>query len=135
MDKRIKSGIICIGILLLSFSKPAAEVTATIYHAVPGQTDDTPDRTATNFKIDLNNPAKHRIIAVSRDLEKIGFRMNTVVAVSNAGQMNGIYIIRDRMNRRWKKRIDFLVNEDVRGGKWNNVKIIKASIKSATIGY
>lgn len=135
MDKRIKTGIICVGILLLSFSKPATEVTATIYHAVPGQTDDTPDRTATNFKIDLENPEKHRIIAVSRDLEKIGFKMNTVVAVSNAGKMDGIYIIRDRMNRRWKRRIDFLVNRKMKGGKWNNVKIIKASSKSATIGY
>ena len=134
MDKKyFKHAIVCIGILLLSFSKPAAEVTATIYHAVPGQTDDTPDRTATNFKIDLNNPAKHKIIAVSRDLEKIGFRMNTVVAVSNAGQMNGIYIIRDRMNRRWKKRIDFLVNEEMRGGKWNNVKIMKASEQTVTL--
>jgi hypothetical protein len=27
------------------------------------------------------------------------------------------------MNKRWKKRIDFLVNKDVKGGKWNNVKI------------
>ena len=48
-------------------------VVATIYHAVPGQTDDTPDITATGFVIDLNNPKKHRIVAVSRDLEKIGF--------------------------------------------------------------
>jgi len=27
------------------------------------------------------------------------------------------------MNRRWKRKIDFLVNEDVKLGKWENLKI------------
>ena len=45
-------------------------VTATIYHATPEQTDSTPDITASNKKIDLSNPLKHRWIAVSRDLEE-----------------------------------------------------------------
>jgi hypothetical protein len=27
------------------------------------------------------------------------------------------------MNKRWKKRIDFLVNEEIKYGKWQNVKI------------
>ena len=98
-------------------------VTATIYHATPSQTDSTPDRTATNFKINMNNPEIHRIIAVSRDLETKGFKMNTVVVVSNAGKMNGLWVIRDRMNKRWTNRIDFLVDETMKGGKWTNVKI------------
>ena len=34
----------------------------------------------------MNNPEIHRIIAVSRDLEAKGFKMNTVVVVSNAGR-------------------------------------------------
>jgi 3D (Asp-Asp-Asp) domain-containing protein len=98
-------------------------VTATIYHATPSQTDSTPDRTATNFKINLKNPQSHCIIAVSRDLEAKGFKMNSVVVVSNAGSMNGLWVIRDRMNKRWTNRIDFLVDETMKGGKWNNVKI------------
>jgi len=98
-------------------------VTATIYHATPSQTDSTPDRTATNFKINMNNPEIHRIIAVSRDLEAKGFKMNTVVVISNAGDMNGLWVIRDRMNKRWTNRIDFLVDETLTGGKWTNVKI------------
>lgn len=98
-------------------------VTATIYHATSSQTDSTPDTTATNFKIDMTNPASHRIIAVSRDLEALGFKMNKLVEISNAGDMNGIWVIRDRMNKRWIKRIDFLVDETMKGGKWTNVKI------------
>jgi hypothetical protein len=27
------------------------------------------------------------------------------------------------MNKRWSYRIDFLVDESMRGGKWENVKI------------
>ena len=49
--------------------------------------------------------------------------MNTVVVVSNAGEMNGLWVIRDRMNKRWTNRIDFLVDETMKGGKWTNVKI------------
>jgi hypothetical protein len=31
--------------------------------------------------------------------------------------------VEDRMNKRWKKRIDFLVDYDLKGGKWEDVKI------------
>ena len=71
----------------------------------------------------MSNPEIHRIIAVSRDLEAKGFKMNTVVVISNAGKMNGLWVIRDRMNKRWTNRIDFLVDKTMKGGKWNNVKI------------
>ena len=98
-------------------------VTATIYHATPAQTDSTPDRTATNFKIDMSNPAIHRIVAVSRDLEAKGFTMNKVILVTGAGDMDGLWVIRDRMNKRWTNRIDFLVDTTIKGGKWTNVKI------------
>ena len=37
--------------------------------------------------------------------------------------MNGYWTVQDRMNRRWTNRIDFLVDESMRGGKWDNVKI------------
>ena len=71
----------------------------------------------------MNNPEIHRIIAVSRDLEAKGFKMNSIVVISNAGDMNGLWVVRDRMNKRWTNRIDFLVDETMKGGKWTNVKI------------
>ena len=71
----------------------------------------------------MNNPELHRIIAVSRDLEAKGFKMNSIVVVSNARDMNGLWVVRDRMHKRWTNRIDFLVDETLKGGKWNNVKI------------
>jgi len=100
-----------------------AVVTATIYHAVPEQTDSTPFVTASNKIIDRHNPQGHRWIAVSRDLEELGFVFGVKVCVEGAGEFNGIWEVQDRMNKRWHRRIDFLVNKEIKGGKWNNVKI------------
>lgn len=98
-------------------------VVATIYHAVPEQCNSDYLTTASLKKINPANPAIHRWIAVSRDLEKLGFTFGKKVCVSGAGEMDGIWTIEDRMNKRWTKRIDFLVNTSKRGGKWNNVII------------
>ena len=98
-------------------------VTATIYHADPAQTDADYLTTASNKTINEANPQGHRWIAVSRDLEQHGFVFGTKVLVEGAGQLDGIWTVEDRMNKRWTKRIDFLVNKDVKGGKWNKVKI------------
>lgn len=105
------------------FPKMGEQVTATIYHAVEGQTDSTPFVTASGKHINPNNPAGHRWIAVSRDLEPLGFVFGCKVMITGAGQMNGVYTVQDRMNKRWTMRIDFLVNESMRGGKWENVTI------------
>ena len=98
-------------------------VTATIYHATPEQTDSTPHITASNKIIDLGNPQKHRWIAVSRDLEAKGLVFGVKVKVTGAGNLDGIWTVQDRMNRRWSHRIDFLVNQDIKGGKWENVRV------------
>ena len=98
-------------------------VTATIYHAVPGQTDSTPHITASNKIIDLSNPQKHRWIAVSRDLEAKGLKFGVKVKITGAGKLDGIWEVQDRMNSRWKNRIDFLVNEELKYGKWENVTV------------
>lgn len=101
----------------------AVMVTATIYHAVPGQTDSTPFVTASNKTINESNPLGHRWIAVSRDLESLGFVFGTKVCIEGAGHLDGIWEVQDRMNKRWHRRVDFLVNKELKNGKWKNVKI------------
>lgn len=98
-------------------------VIATVYNAVPNQTDSTPLITASNKHIDADNPGKHRWIAVSRDLEAYGFVFGAEVCVEQAGAMNGLWIVEDRMNRRFKNKIDFLVDNSIILGKWTNVII------------
>lgn len=102
-------------------------VTATIYHADPRQCNADYLTTASLKKINKANPQGHRWIAVSRDLEAYGFVFGAKVCVQNAGEMDGIWRVEDRMNKRWTKRIDFLVNKEMRYGKWKNV-IIKLEI-------
>jgi 3D (Asp-Asp-Asp) domain-containing protein len=83
-------------------------VTLTTYSPNEGETDSTPNVTASGFKIDVKNPKKHKIIAVSRDLKR-KWKFNQKVRIRKAGKYNGVYTIKDVMNKRHKKRIDILV--------------------------
>ncbi len=106
----------------LSNKKQRLYVTATIYHAVEAQTDSTPDITASGYKINMADPLSDRIIAVSWDLEnQYNFKMGDMVHIQGAGVLDGIWFVRDRMNTRFRKRIDFLVPQSIKGGKWEKV--------------
>ena len=99
-------------------------VTVTIYHADPKQTDDTPFITASGKHINKKNPQGHRWIAVSRDLEKYGFTFGACVWIEGISEeLDGEWEVQDRMNKRWRKRIDLLVNKDMTGGKWKKIKL------------
>ena len=123
--------------LLLIFGEPKTEivvverereiyvVTATVYHAVEGQCDDSPLITASGAKIASAESAyDHRYIAVSRDLLD-AFPYGTMVEVSGCGELNGEYIVADTMNRRYKGYIDILINPDMKIGKWEGARITK----------
>lgn len=98
---------------------PHAIVTATVYNAVPSQTDEDPLITATGFEINPNNPQK--IIAVSRDLEDI-IPLGSVVRIEGTDH-DGIYRVEDRMHYRWTNKIDILVPDSINLGKWHAVQI------------
>jgi len=98
-------------------------VTATIYHADPKQCNADYLTTASLSKINPNNPAGHRWIAVSRDLEAKGLVFGAEVCIEGAGDLDGDWTVEDRMNKRYTNRIDFLVNKTRKYGKWENVKI------------
>ena len=97
-------------------------VTLTTYNVCAKQCDSTPLITASGFKIDLLHPGKHRIIAISRDLKKL-FKFGQKVKLSNAGRFNGVYYVHDVMNKRFKNKIDVLINNDVPIDKLNDVLI------------
>lgn len=111
-------------IIFLFFLNPKEEVvTCTVYNAVQEQTNSDPSHTASMFKLDLKNPYKHKIIAVSRDLLN-KFPMGTKVLIEGT-KYDGIYTVQDKMNKRYTKRIDILINLDMPIGKWYNVKMKK----------
>jgi len=122
----MKTVFLIVLMFLWGSEQKEVQVTATIYHAVAEQCNADFLTTASGKKINESNPQKHRWIAVSRDLEKLGFTFGTKVLVANANEMNGVWTVQDRMNKRWEKRIDFLVNITKKGGKWDRaiIKII-----------
>ncbi|WP_084722088.1 LysM peptidoglycan-binding domain-containing protein [Sulfurovum lithotrophicum] len=86
--------------LIRGFGKRKLRVTATAYSSHRGQTDKTPFLAAWNNHI---RPGM-KIIAVSRDLlTKYGLRNGSRVRI---GGLPGIYRVRDKMNKRFRKRID-----------------------------
>ena len=99
-------------------------VTLTTYSTTEGETDNSPNITASGFEIDDDNPKKHRIIAVSRDLKR-KLRFGEKVILSNAGRFNGIWYVRDLMNNRFKNKIDVLINENDKHTKMRGVIIKK----------
>jgi 3D (Asp-Asp-Asp) domain-containing protein len=99
-------------------------VTLTTYSVTEEETDSTPTITASGFEIDENNPNKHRIIAVSRDLKR-RLRFGEKVVLSNAGRFNGVWYVRDLMNSRFRNKIDVLIDEDDKQTKMFGVVIKK----------
>jgi 3D (Asp-Asp-Asp) domain-containing protein len=99
-------------------------VTVTTYTIDPKQTDDEPLITASGFKLDSLNPGRHKIIAISRDLKK-KFKFGQKVKITGIGKHSGIYVIRDLMNKRWKKKVDILINPEDKHTKYEKAKLIK----------
>ena len=99
------------------------KVTLTIYKPTAIETDSTPNVTASGFKIDTINPDKHRIVAISRDLKKKGWGFGKKIRIRKGGKYNGVYTIKDVMNKRHKNRVDVLVGSDHAPIRLENVEI------------
>lgn len=102
----------------------------TVYHPTKKQCDNTPLITASNSKINLVELRNENIrwMALSRDLLK---RWNgafhygdTVLVTAGDPQIDGLWVIKDTMNKRFKNRGDLLFDSRVRKlGRWENVEI------------
>lgn len=104
------------------------QVTGTYYNPVKGQCDDRPFETADGSIVERGV----RWIALSRDmLTRWGGPFNygdTVWVYHTHRALRGWWVVRDTMNKRWKKRMDFLVWGDRFPGKSNGVLISKSRI-------
>jgi len=107
--------------------------TLTVYNPHKRQCDSSPFITASNARISaakLKN-SEIRWMALSRDLLKRWkgqFHYGDTVIV-NAGDpaIDGVWVIQDTLNKRYKNRGDLLFDSSVRKlGKWNNVQITRA---------
>jgi len=100
-----------------SYSK-SLHVTATAYTSHVGQTDSTPNIAAWGDRL---YPGM-KSIAVSRDLLKVhGLKHGQKVRIKG---LEGEYAVLDKMNKRWKKKIDIYMGMDKRKAfKWGRRKV------------
>ena len=92
-------------------------VTASAYNSLADQTSSNPNITAFG---DSLKPGM-RYIAVSRDLLDSGLVHNTKVKLEG---FDGLFTVKDKMNKRWRKRIDIYMGTDVQKAKeWGKKKI------------
>ena len=108
------------------------QVTVTMYHPVPGQTDDTPNITADGSVIKVNNASDYRYVAVSRNMlvSHGGFLAYGDYVYVNAGIKSGVYQVRDTMAPRWVNRIDILETPGVKPYKYNEASIRRITMAS-----
>lgn len=105
--------------LIRDFGKRKLRVTATAYTSHVGQTDKTPFLAAWNNRL---RPGM-KIIAVSRDmLTRYGMKNGTKVRIAG---LPGYYRVRDKMNKRFKKRIDIYMGVNKRKAlRWGRRSVV-----------
>ena len=106
-------------------------VTVTMYQPVRRQTDSTPNILADGTRIRTKEASNYKFIAVSRNLLKRwgGFLdYGDFVLLKGTDHKDGVYQVRDTMNKRWVNRIDILESVHVKPYKFEKAKIIKTDL-------
>lgn len=99
----------------------ADDCKVTVYNAVPAQCNNDVSHTASMFKLDLNNPEKHKIVAMERTfMSEFGLQYGDVIKIVGTynGKQDGIYQIQDTMNKRFagQHKVDVLVANNIHYG-------------------
>tara|TARA_B110001454_G_scaffold154525_1_gene143805 strand:- start:1897 stop:2421 length:525 start_codon:yes stop_codon:yes gene_type:complete len=118
-------------IRLNQFESVGIEVDVTMYHPVSRQTDSTPNILADGTQIRVQRASEYKYIAVSRNLLKRhgGFLDygDFVLLKGTKGHKDGVYQVRDTMNKRFVNRIDVLESPGKKPYKYANAEIYKLS--------
>jgi hypothetical protein len=133
-DLKLKNSHLLLKIeqLKTEHNKLEFSVTGTMYNPTRGQCDRTPTITADGTHINPKKASQYRFIALSRDLLKRWggpFNYGDFITVkgTKGGKYDGIWQVRDTMNSKWLKRIDFLVTKGTSPFKYTKIKIAKVA--------
>lgn len=112
MKKSLSYLVLTLLVPLVTFASTEKKlrVTASAYTSAVGETDSTPNIGAWGDKL---KPGM-RSIAVSRDLIELGLDHNQEVTIEG---FKGTYRVLDKMNKRWTKKIDIYMGNDVESAK------------------
>ena len=106
------------------------DVTVTMYHPVARQTDSTPDILADGTRIRVHKASEYRFIAVSRNLLKRWggwLDYGDFVFLRGTDGKDGVYQVRDSMNKRFVNRIDILESPGTKPYKFASAQIVKTT--------
>jgi 3D (Asp-Asp-Asp) domain-containing protein len=107
-------------------------VTVTMYEPVRYQTDSTPNILADGTRIRVHKASEYRFIAVSRNLlKRHGGWLNYgdfILLKGTNQKKDGVYQVRDTMNKRFVNRIDILESPGVSPYKFQEAKIVKTDM-------
>ena len=107
-------------------------VTVTMYEPVRYQTDSTPNILADGTRIRVHKASEYRFIAVSRNLLKRhgGFLdYGDFILLKGTNQKkDGVYQVRDTMNKRFVNRIDILESPGVQPYMFQEAQIVKTDL-------
>lgn len=117
--------ILCLSVACQDKTKPmlayewfGEEVTVSAYNSVSWQTDGEPNIAAWGDTLEPGMKA----IAVSRDLIRLGLKHNTMVRIDT---FPDTFYVKDKMHRRWRKRIDLYMGTDVKAARnWGRKKLM-----------
>ena len=117
--------------LVEEFKLEGMEVTVTMYHPVRSQTDSTPNILADGTRIRVHKASEYRFIAVSRNLLKRwgGFLdYGDFIVLKGTDGKDGVYQVRDTMNKRWVNRIDILESPGTKPYMFTEVQLLKTDL-------
>ena len=106
-------------------------VTVTMYQPVRRQTDSTPNILADGTRIKTERASNYKFIAVSRNLLKRWggwLDYGDFVLLKGTDGKDGVYQVRDTMNKRWVNRIDILESAGVKPYKFTDAKLHKTDL-------
>ena len=115
------------------FSQKYYTTSLTGYHPTVEQCDSTPDITADGTKFDIDIAGDYKYVALSRDLlthfnkrgAEINFGDYILIKGTPDGKQDGIYQVRDTMNRRHTQWIDILLTPGEQSFYYRNILMIK----------
>jgi 3D (Asp-Asp-Asp) domain-containing protein len=119
---------------LRHFTDSGIPVKVTMYQPVPRQTDSTPNILADGTRIRVREASNYKFIAVSRNLLRRwgGFLdYGDWILLRGTSHKDGVYQVRDTMNKRFVNRIDILESEHIKPYMFPEAEIVKLTWTAA----
>ena len=116
---------------LHKYETEGMSVTVTMYQPLRYQTDSTPNILADGTRIRIQEASNYKFIAVSRNLlirHGGWLDYGDFVLLKGTDGKDGVYQVRDTMNKRWVNRIDILENVGVKPYKFTDATLHKTDL-------